>query len=147
MPEIQSNSDENTKTANEVRNIAVVNGQGLRSRITDLLKGYEQWEADIISEDKLWWPACDQDAISGKLYDTMMSLQEKRNNLLKELIDSNPVFEPTNEQIEQASIEYLKEICPHIWIESWCKNAVKENAYEFKWILARLKKIIGENVR
>lgn len=141
MPEIQSNSDENTKTANEVRNIAVVNGQGLRSRITDLLKGYEQWEADIISEDKLWWPACDQDAISGKLYDTMMSLQEKRNNLLKELIDSNPVFEPTDKQIEQASKKYAEKVfegCSEVFKGYRCNEA--------KFTFIEMQKIIKESV-
>jgi hypothetical protein len=54
------------------------------TRALDLLKEYEQWEADIISEDKLWWPNRAQDVLRGPLYDKMLELQEKRNELLKE---------------------------------------------------------------
>lgn len=49
----------------------------------EVLKGYEQWEADILSEDKLWWPYRADDVFRGKLYDTMLELQAKRNEVLK----------------------------------------------------------------
>jgi len=48
-----------------------------------LLKEYEQWEADLINDNELWCPNVDKDAIRGKTYDTMLELQEKRNQLLK----------------------------------------------------------------
>ncbi len=47
-----------------------------------LLKEYEQWEADIISEDELWQPYRAKDVLRGKIYNTMMNLQQKRNALL-----------------------------------------------------------------
>lgn len=47
-----------------------------------LLNGYAQWEADIINEDKLWWPNRAKDVLRGKLYNTMIELQKKRNDLL-----------------------------------------------------------------
>jgi hypothetical protein len=56
-----------------------------RKRVEELeavLKGYEQWEADILSEDKLWWPNRAKDVLRGKIYNTMLELQEKRNAAL-----------------------------------------------------------------
>jgi hypothetical protein len=49
---------------------------GLLQESSDILKGYEQFEADIIADDAMWSP----DAISGKHYDSMMNLQERRND-------------------------------------------------------------------
>ncbi len=49
----------------------------------DLLKEYEQWEADLISDNQMWWPNVPKDRISGKTYDKMMELQAKRNKILK----------------------------------------------------------------
>lgn len=48
----------------------------------ELLKEYEQWEADIIAEDKLWWPHRAKDVFTGPLYDKMLELQRKRNAIL-----------------------------------------------------------------
>jgi hypothetical protein len=70
------------ETANS--DLGAVSGS-LLEEATNLLKDYEQWEADIINEDKLWWPNTAQDVMRGKIYDTMMDLQEKRNNLLRRL--------------------------------------------------------------
>lgn len=44
-----------------------------------LTEGYEQWEADIITNNVFWWPHAEKDALSGKLYDDMLLLQEHRN--------------------------------------------------------------------
>ena len=51
-------------------------------KLISLLKDYEQWEADILTEDKLWWPNSAKDVLSGKIYDTMIELQHKRNQIL-----------------------------------------------------------------
>ena len=48
---------------------------------SSILKGYEQFEADIIADDAMWSP----DAISGKHYDSMMNLQERRNDFFAKL--------------------------------------------------------------
>ena len=50
--------------------------------LKELLKEYEQWEADLISDNQMWWPYAEKDAISGKTYHKMLELQEKRNQLL-----------------------------------------------------------------
>lgn len=52
-------------------------------KMTELLKEYEQWEADLIADNAMWWPSVPKDRISGKTYDTMLILQNKRNELLK----------------------------------------------------------------
>lgn len=65
--------------------LITVNEAKLLIDIIQLLKDYEQWEADIINEDKLWWPNSAKDVMRGHIYDTMLKLQEKRNNLLREL--------------------------------------------------------------
>jgi len=76
---------ENLNTENHANSdLGAVSGSLLEEAI-NLLKDYEQWEADIINEDKLWWPNRAQDVMKGKIYDTMMDLQEKRNNLLSRL--------------------------------------------------------------
>lgn len=49
-----------------------------------LLKEYEQWEADLINDNAMWWPNVPKDRISGNTYDKMLELQEKRNDLLKQ---------------------------------------------------------------
>jgi len=57
----------------------------LKKRITELelfLKDHEQWEADLIGEDSMWWPQRKRDLLAGKLYDSFIELQEKRNQLL-----------------------------------------------------------------
>lgn len=48
-----------------------------------LLKEYEQWEADLIGDNAMWWPYVNKDRISGKTYDKMLELQAKRNELLQ----------------------------------------------------------------
>lgn len=55
-----------------------------------LLREYERWEADIIIEDKLWWPQRAKDVLRGPIYDKMLELQEKRNEVLGEAI--HPLF-------------------------------------------------------
>lgn len=52
-------------------------------RLAEALEGYEQWEAALIMEDKLWWPNRAQDVLRGAIYDGMLELQEKRNTALK----------------------------------------------------------------
>jgi hypothetical protein len=57
----------------------------LKERISELelfLKDHEQWEADFIGEDSMWWPQRKRDLLAGKLYDSFIKLQEKRNQLL-----------------------------------------------------------------
>ena len=51
----------------------------------ELLRDYEQWEADLISDNSMWWPYRDKDAVHGKTYDKMLVLQEKRNKVLQSL--------------------------------------------------------------
>lgn len=51
-------------------------------------------------------------------------------------------FEPTDEQIEQASMEYWKDTCPHIFKEEWAIMGGKEFAVMFKTILAKLKESV-----
>lgn len=47
-----------------------------------LLNEYKEWEAMLIEDNAMWWPSVPKDRISGKSYDKMMELQEKRNDLL-----------------------------------------------------------------
>lgn len=49
-----------------------------------LLKDYEQWEADLIADNEMWWPYVSKDRISGKTYDKMLELQERRNEILRQ---------------------------------------------------------------
>jgi hypothetical protein len=51
----------------------------LEVHLKELIEGYEQWEADIILNNIFWWPNAEKDALSGKLYDDMLLLQNKRN--------------------------------------------------------------------
>lgn len=53
--------------------------------MVSLLKEYEQWEADLINDNKMWWPYAPKDAISGKTYDKMIELQSKRNTLINQV--------------------------------------------------------------
>ena len=52
---------------------------------SELLQDYNQWEADIINEDELWWPNRAEDVMRGKIYDTMLELQARRNNFFDTL--------------------------------------------------------------
>lgn len=53
------------------------------SEAIKLLKEYEQWEADLISSDKMWWPLAKDDVLTGDVYEKMLVLQEKRNKILR----------------------------------------------------------------
>lgn len=50
--------------------------------LRELLKRYRQWEADLISTNKMWWPFQEDDVLTGEVYNTMLELQERRNQLL-----------------------------------------------------------------
>jgi hypothetical protein len=54
-------------------------------KLVEFLKEYEQWEADLIADNAMWWPSVPKDRISGKTYDTMLILQDKRNELIKSI--------------------------------------------------------------
>lgn len=78
----------------DVRKGAIEMGKSLNKKINELkslLLEYEQWEADIIAEDKLWWPHRAQDVLRGPLYDKMLELQQKRNELFKEATKAGTV--------------------------------------------------------
>lgn len=51
-----------------------------------LLREYSEFEAMLIEDNAMWWPHAPKDRISGKTYDKMMELQEKRNKLLNQQI-------------------------------------------------------------
>ena len=55
-----------------------------------LLEEWEQWEADLINDNSMWWPYVEKDKISGKTYDKMMELQEKRKQALNYLRRPDP---------------------------------------------------------
>lgn len=79
---------EQMKSAAEKLKIAPINEvkeaeENELTQAINLLKEYEQWEADLIGDNEMWWPYADKDAISGKTYDKMLELQAKRNELLK----------------------------------------------------------------
>ena len=52
------------------------------SEVLKLLKEYEQWEADLINDNSMWWPHAPQDALFGTTYDKMLELQQKRNRMI-----------------------------------------------------------------
>lgn len=52
-------------------------------RLKDLLVKYESWEADIISNDEMWWPNKAKDSLPNEIYEKMLELQMERNILLK----------------------------------------------------------------
>lgn len=54
------------------------------SEATEILKEYEQWESDLLSDNAMWWPYVAKDKISGRTYDKMLELQGRRNKFLKE---------------------------------------------------------------
>ena len=47
-----------------------------------LLRGYEQWEADLVLTNEAW--GSDLPRLTESLYDSFMELQAKRNAFLKE---------------------------------------------------------------
>ena len=55
----------------------------------DLLRQWEQWEADIITDDKAW-PGNEM-TINGSHYDKMLELQIKRNEAIKYLTAPDPI--------------------------------------------------------
>jgi len=65
--------------------------------LESLVMGYEQWEADIISNNSFWWPNVEKDALSAKLYDDMIILQQKRNEA-KELLKKVKAFTDNGEE-------------------------------------------------
>lgn len=59
--------------------------KNLESRVGELenfLKAHEKWEAAIISDDSMWWPKRDKDALNGEIYESFLELQQQRNKLL-----------------------------------------------------------------
>lgn len=62
--------------------ISIIDSTQRLSEMLSLLKEYEQWEADLISDNEMWWPSVPKDRISGKTYVKMLELQTKRNKLL-----------------------------------------------------------------
>lgn len=61
--------------------------EDLNILMINFLREHERWEADVISEDKLWWPHRVKDVLRGPIYDKMLELQTKRNELLKRLTE------------------------------------------------------------
>jgi len=51
-------------------------------RLKDLFVKYESWEADIISNDEMWWPNKAKDSLPDEIYNKMLELQAERNELL-----------------------------------------------------------------
>jgi len=83
----RSNWDEVIETvllAKEIEQQEVAKEREKAKKLVDLLKEYEQWEADLIADNAMWWPSVPKDRISGKTYDTMLILQNKRNELIKQ---------------------------------------------------------------
>ena len=73
-------------TLRQVEKIVELFGKDDRiDKAIELLEDYEQWEADLISDNSMWWPYRDKDAVHGKTYDKMLVLQEKRNKVLQSL--------------------------------------------------------------
>ena len=70
--------------AKEIEQQEVAKEREKAKKLVDLLKEYEQWEADLIADNAMWWPSVPKDRISGKTYDTMLILQNKRNELIKQ---------------------------------------------------------------
>lgn len=56
--------------------------EGERDKAIELLKKYEQWEADLISDNAHWWPYQDEDTVRGSTWSKMMELQAERNEIL-----------------------------------------------------------------
>lgn len=56
-----------------------VEWDNLIDALENLVEGYTNWEADILSNNVFWWPYAEKDALSGKLYEDMLLLQGKRN--------------------------------------------------------------------
>lgn len=55
--------------------------------LINLLLEWNQWEADLINDNAMWWPHVEKDRISGKTYDKMIELQVKRKKALEYLLD------------------------------------------------------------
>lgn len=78
------NEDADNLSIGSVRTLQMIKAEFERlqkenAEATELLKGYEQWEADIISCDEMWWPKSHKDALPNSIYETMLELQNKRN--------------------------------------------------------------------
>lgn len=81
------------------------------NKAVDLLKGYEELEANIISADELWWPYAENDALRGSIYEKFIELQAKRNELLAQSTLQHSVVDKglNDEEIEAiAEEEYPK---------------------------------------
>jgi len=59
-----------------------------------LLQEWQQWEADLIADNSMWWPYVEKDKISGKTYDKMMDLQTKRKEAIESLTNNITVINP-----------------------------------------------------
>lgn len=61
-----------------------------RGELIGFLKAHEQWEADFIGEDSMWWPqGKNGDVLQGKLYESFLELQSKRNAWLNDVMEKN----------------------------------------------------------
>lgn len=59
--------------------------EGVLQDVISFLKAHEQWEADFISDNSQWWPNVEKDTLRGKLYDSFIELQSRRNALLSKV--------------------------------------------------------------
>jgi hypothetical protein len=81
------------KIALEKQQSTPINEQSKIYTAIEILKGYETLEANIISENELWWPYRENDVLRGSIYDKFIELQSKRNEYLQSF-KSESTFTP-----------------------------------------------------
>lgn len=88
------------------------------AELREFLKAHEQWEADFISENSMWWPYREKDALNGKLYEDFLKLQEKRNKLIKADIEDEILICGLDEQQCQQECKHKsnRKNCPFVTV-------------------------------
>ena len=78
----QRNSSDNSTSASLVQNGMF--GEGRFDAALALLAEYEEWEAELISDNRCWGPEGMNSlpSLTQQLYDKMLELQAKRNEVL-----------------------------------------------------------------
>lgn len=105
MSEIQEKADQSNAQSNETSHIAVVVGQGLQFTINDMISDYQR-KINYINEEQITTGAGTIESI--RLGAKRMCYNQIIKDIQDRLLNCDPVFEPTDEQIEKSVEWYVK---------------------------------------
>lgn len=118
--------------------IPVVSGQGLRFVVNDMIEDYQR-KIKNCSEMQIQTGAGTIESF--RLGAKRMCYQQIVKDLQDRLLNCDPAFEPTDEQIEQASKKYAEKVfegCSEVFKGYRCNEA--------KFTFIEMQKIIKESV-